>query len=41
VIGLGAGVENLQKLGKPGDEIFNCITFTKVLAGDDVKILFN
>jgi radical SAM protein with 4Fe4S-binding SPASM domain len=31
------GVENLQKLGKSGEEIFNCITFTKLLAGDDVK----
>jgi radical SAM protein with 4Fe4S-binding SPASM domain len=32
-----AGVENIQKLGKSGDEIFNCITFTKLLAGEDVK----
>jgi radical SAM protein with 4Fe4S-binding SPASM domain len=31
------GVENIISLGKSGDEIFNCITFTKLLAGDDIK----
>jgi radical SAM protein with 4Fe4S-binding SPASM domain len=32
-----AGVENVQNSGKSGDEIYNSITFTKILAGDDVK----
>jgi radical SAM protein with 4Fe4S-binding SPASM domain len=30
------GVDNIQRLGKNPDEMFNCITFTKPLAGDDV-----
>jgi radical SAM protein with 4Fe4S-binding SPASM domain len=31
------GVENILSLGKSPDCIFNCITFTKDLAGEDVR----
>jgi radical SAM protein with 4Fe4S-binding SPASM domain len=31
------GVDNLLALGKNPDAIFNCITFVKLLAGEDVK----
>ncbi len=31
------GVNNISKLGKKSNEIYNCITFTKPLAGDDVR----
>jgi radical SAM protein with 4Fe4S-binding SPASM domain len=30
------GVDNILTLGKRPENIFNCITFTKILAGDDV-----
>jgi radical SAM protein with 4Fe4S-binding SPASM domain len=31
------GIENVQTLGKEPDTMINCITFTKLVAGDDVK----
>lgn len=31
------GIENVQALGKEPDNMINCITFTKLVAGDDVK----
>jgi len=31
------GVDNVQSLGKSPENMINCITFTKLLAGDDVK----
>ncbi len=31
------GIENVQSLGKKPDEMINCITFTSLLAGEDVK----
>jgi len=31
------GVENVQSLGKKPENMFNCITFTRLVAGDDVK----
>lgn len=31
------GIENVQSLGKRPDHMINCITFTKLVAGDDVK----
>jgi radical SAM protein with 4Fe4S-binding SPASM domain len=31
------GVDNVQSLGKSPENMINCITFTKPLAGDDVK----
>ncbi len=31
------GVENVQSLGKNPENMINCITFTKIVAGEDVK----
>jgi radical SAM protein with 4Fe4S-binding SPASM domain len=31
------GVENLQSLGKKPENMINCITFTRLIAGEDVK----
>jgi len=31
------GVDNVQSLGKSPENMINCITFTKPLAGNDVK----
>jgi radical SAM protein with 4Fe4S-binding SPASM domain len=31
------GVDNLHDLGKDKNAMFNCITFTKILAGEDIK----
>ncbi len=31
------GIENVQALGKKPDNMINCITFTRLVAGDDVK----
>jgi radical SAM protein with 4Fe4S-binding SPASM domain len=31
------GIKNAQALGKEPDNMINCITFTKLVAGDDVK----
>lgn len=31
------GIKNVQALGKEPDNMINCITFTKLVAGDDVK----